>query len=52
MVYLESYELFKRDIIVFLNVFRRRWGVKKEFEKVWFEFELVWKESRGEEGGN
>ncbi len=35
----ESYELLKRDIIVLLNAFRRRWRVKKEFEKVWPEFE-------------
>ncbi|BAD86439.1 serine/threonine protein kinase, RIO1 family [Thermococcus kodakarensis KOD1] len=48
----ESYELLKRDITVLLNAFRRRWGVKKEFEKVWPEFESAWKESRGEEGGN
>ncbi|MBP1911184.1 serine/threonine-protein kinase RIO2 [Thermococcus stetteri] len=48
----ESYELLKRDITVLLNAFRRRWGARREFEKVWPEFESAWKESRGEENGN
>ena len=45
----ESYELLKRDITVLLNAFRRRWGVKREFEEVWPAFEEAWSESRGEE---
>lgn len=34
----ESLELLKRDITVLLNAFRRRWGVKRDFEEEWERF--------------
>ena len=45
----DSYGLLKRDVTVLLNAFRRRWGVKREFNEVWPAFEEAWNESRGEE---
>ncbi len=48
----ESYELLKRDLTVMLNAFRRRWGVKRDFDEVWPAFERAWHESRGERHGD
>jgi RIO kinase 2 len=48
----ESYELLKRDLTVMLNAFRRRWGVKRDFDEVWSAFERAWHESRGERHGD
>ncbi|WP_297500657.1 serine/threonine-protein kinase RIO2 [Thermococcus sp.] len=48
----ESYELLRRDIMVILNAFRRRWSVRIPFGEVWPEFESAWKESRGEGDGD
>lgn len=38
----ESLELLKRDITVLLNAFRRRWGVKRDFEEEWERFYEAW----------
>jgi len=48
----ESYELLKRDITVLLNAFRRRWGVKRDFDKIWKDFEMAWRKSRGDRDGD
>ncbi|AEH24934.1 serine/threonine-protein kinase RIO2 [Pyrococcus yayanosii] len=44
----ESLALLKRDISVLLNAFRRRWGVKRDFEKEWPRFYEAWLKGRGE----
>ncbi|WP_048055928.1 serine/threonine-protein kinase RIO2 [Pyrococcus sp. ST04] len=38
----ESLNLLKRDITVLLNAFRRRWGVKRDFEEEWKRFYEAW----------
>lgn len=48
----ESYELLKRDLVVIINAFKRRWGVNKSFDEIWPTFEDAWHESRGEVDGD
>ncbi|MDK2869969.1 MAG: kinase 2 [Pyrococcus sp.] len=44
----ESLGLLKRDISVLLNAFRRRWGVKRDFEEEWKRFYEAWQIGRRE----
>ncbi len=45
----ESLEHLKRDIMVLLNAFKRRWRVEVNFNSVWPRFKEAWIESRGVE---
>ncbi|NPA47913.1 MAG: tyrosine protein kinase [Thermococci archaeon] len=43
----ESLEYLRRDVQVLLNAFRRRWGVKRDFDSTWRRFYEAWVRSRG-----
>ncbi len=42
----ESLKYLRRDVQVLLNAFRRRWGVKRDFNDTWRMFYEAWKRSR------